>query len=281
MAESYNNIMEQKAAKRKPLNGEERLTHPDGTWLSELPQEVKAVTGIRVGDFIVNPHTGEILGEYSVNEVAPPTREEIQYLTYITKFPSEITHVEQLHDYLSVAVDGRRIVKFNDCEKIHDSICGEAKRKNKPTILSVPEYTKLNNLCNELMFMNFIVGDAETVASKIKVSRANNIRRDYSSLVTKGLVTIQSSLDGMMTGQIKISVHPFFGYVHERGVFSSSRNACLQEWIKQERTPIITTEFINSLPAPAPYSDGIKYDDSKYVSLYISHNKDTPTYQED
>lgn len=270
MSNNYDTIMKQKAKERVPFSGAPRLTHPDGDWLSPVPDDVLAITGVRVGDFIVNSDTGEILGEYTTHKVEPLTKEEKHYFTQISKFPQDAKHIEQLQDWLSVAVDGRKVLKFNDCEKIHDAICGDAKRNNKGYSLSVPEYTKLNNLCNELTFMNFLIGDAKVVAKKIKVSSHGNIRRDYTSLVEKGLVKVETSLDGMMVGQVKISVHPYFAYVHEKGSFTSSRALCLKNWIKKEPKPLLTKEFLDSLPPPAPYSDGIIYDDSKYVSLYFN-----------
>lgn len=266
---NYDTLMKKKAKERIPFSGAPRLTHPDGQWLSELPESVQKTTGIRVGDFIVNPNTGEILGEYSVHKVEPPSAEEKAYLNSVVMFPTEARHVEQVKQWLAYAVDGRRIVKFNDCKKIHDALCGEAKRNGTPTALSVPEYTKLNNLCNELLIMNFIIGDSKVVASKIKVKDHRNIRRDYASLVEKGLVKVETSKDGLMKGQAKISVHPYFAYVHEKGVFTSSRANCLSKWIKKETQPLLTKEFLDSLPPPAPYEDGILYDDSKYVSLYL------------
>lgn len=253
----------------------ERLTLRNTSVWREQHLDILPLIGVRVGDFIVNPDTGEVIGEYVVTPCIDVTigKEERAYMNNITKYPTTVTHIDQLQDWLSVAIDGRKVKKVNETRIVHDQICGVAKRDNVPLMVSVPEYGKLDKLCKALTFRNFVIGDIEQVSKDVGVTKSKNLRRDFASLIDKGLVKIETSIDGMMKGQVKISVHPFFGYVHQRDRFTKSRIDCMADWTKQ-CVSMFTVEFITSLTTVEAYPHDMMFDDSIYESMNIVYDVD-------
>lgn len=265
-------LMQKETTARPLWVNAERLTLRNTSVWREQHVDILHLIGVRVGDFIVNPDTGEVIGEYSVTPCTDVTigKEERAYMNNITKYPTTVTHLDQLQDWLSVAIDGRKIKKVNDTRAVHDQICGVAKRDNVPLMVSVPEYGKLDKLVRALTFRNFVIGSVDDVTAALGTN-GKKLKRDYQSLIDKGLVKIETSLDGMLKGQVKVSVHPFFGYVHQRDRFTKSRSDCLTDWTKQA-VDMFTVEFITALPTVEAYPHDMVFDDSIYESMNIVYD---------
>lgn len=275
MQELFDQIMQERATARPVWIHAERLTTRNNSqWRMNAKPDVLALIGVRVGDIIVNPDTGEVVGEYSVTPLTDVTigKEERAYMTNITKYPSSVTHIDQLQDFTAAAIDGRKVRRVNDTRNVHDQICGVAKRENTPLMVSVPEYGKLDKLCKALTFRNFVIGAVEDVSGMLGTN-GKKLKRDYQSLIDKGLVKIETSTDGMMKGQVKVSVHPFFGFVHQRDRFAMIRADVMADWTSQSGV-LITEQFIGSLPTVEVCPYDIEYDDSVYESMNIVYDVD-------
>lgn len=275
MQELFDQIMQERATARPVWIHAERLTTRNNSqWRMSAKPDVLALIGVRVGDIIVNPDTGEVVGEYSVTPLTDVTigKEERAYMTNITKYPSSVTHIDQLQDFIAAAIDGRKVRRVNDTRNVHDQICGVAKRENTPLMVSVPEYGKLDKLCKALTFRNFVIGAVEDVSGMLGTN-GKKLKRDYQSLIDKGLVKIETSTDGMMKGQVKVSVHPFFGFVHQRDRFAMIRADVMADWTSQSGV-LITEQFIGSLPTVEVCPYDIEYDDSVYESMNIVYDVD-------
>jgi len=204
-----------------PINGGERDADP--SWM------------------VVNTETGELGGVYDIAPLREPKADERLYLSRTSVSPSLMTSLDQVQGWMEVALDQRKVKRDNSCKQIHDQVCGEAERTRSKPLITLPEYGKLSALADALTYRNFIIGDVESVCVAIGTT-GKKVHRYLETLVEKGLVKVHTSRDGMSKGQMKVELHPHYGWVNQIDRFESTRLACVRAWTKQ------TVELVNIEP---------------------------------
>lgn len=195
-----------------PINGGVRDTDP--SWM------------------VVNTETGELGGVYDIAPLSEAKADERLYLSRTSVSPALMTSLDQVQGWMEVALDKRKVKHDNSCKQIHDQVCGEAERTRSKPLITLPEYGKLTAVADALTYRNFIIGDVESVCKAIGTT-GKKVHRFLETLIEKGLVKVYTSRDGMSKGQMKVELHPFYGWVNQIDRFESTRLACVRAWTKQ------------------------------------------------
>lgn len=180
--------------------------------------------------FSVNKQTGEILGVYEYAPMTPITQEEKDYYKYSSVSPVSATHKDQVDDYMKFCIDKRKLVTYNNTNNLHDAACGIGVRNKVKSVFTLPQYKTMNKLIKGLSLCNVVIGSKAEIA-KILVCEQKNILRTLKPV--SNLVRIQT--EGMAKGQMKILVHPAYGYKHQSDVINASRNACVRDWVRTQQ----------------------------------------------
>lgn len=178
----------------------------------------------------VNKQTGEILGVYEYAPMTPISQEEKDYYKYTSISPMSATHKDQVEDYIKFCVDKRKLVTFNNTNNLHDMACGIGVRNKIKSVFTLPQYKTMNKLIKNLTLLNVVIGSKAEIAKILGCEQKNILRtlKPVASLVR--VVT-----DGMAKGQMKILVHPAYGYKHQSDIINASRNACVRDWVRTEQ----------------------------------------------
>ena len=180
--------------------------------------------------YSVNKQTGEILGVYEYAPMTQITQEDKDYYKYSSVSPVSATHKDQVDDYVKHCIDKRKLVTFNNTNNLHDMACGIGVRNKIKSVFTLPQYKTMNKLIKNLALHNIVIGSKAEIA-KILGCEQKNILRTLKPV--SNLVRIQT--EGMAKGQMKILVHPAYGYKHQSDTINSSRNACVRDWVKTQQ----------------------------------------------
>lgn len=177
----------------------------------------------------VNKETGEILGVYETAPMTQIKQSEKDYYKYTSVAPIAATHKDQVTDFIKQSVDKRKLVTFNNTRNIHDMACGIGVRANVKAVFTLPAYKTMNKLVQGLTLCNVVIGSKAEIA-KILGCEQKNITQSLKPV--KSLVRVVT--EGMAKGQMKILIHPAYGYKHQSDIINSSRNAAVRDWVKTQ-----------------------------------------------
>lgn len=192
-------------------------------------------------DFRINKETGEIVGVYELVEYQAPNTADSQFYKYTSVVPEEATNVDQVLDYISSYVDKRKLVTYNGTKALHDMACGNGVRNKTKSMFTLPQYKVMNNLIKALVYRNIVIGTKTDIAKKLGIDKKHLTQ---TLKTVSGLVRVTT--DGMSKGQIKILIHPSYGFKYESGYINVARRKAEQEWIKQKKDYNEQIEFLCS-----------------------------------
>ena len=178
-------------------------------------------------EFRINKETGEIIGVYEVTDVTPMTQKEKNFYKYSSISPVSARNKEQLEDYISVCMDKRKFVTFNNTNELHNMSCGISVRNKTKNVFTLPQYKTMNKLIKNLTLANIVIGTKREIADILgcKTSDIKRTLKPVSHLVR----VLEESVD---KGVIKILVHPAYGFKYESDLIDKVRIAALKDWVK-------------------------------------------------
>ena len=178
-------------------------------------------------EYSFDPNTGEIFYVYQYSEMKPMTQKEKDYYKYTKLNPKAVKSRQELEDFMSACVDKRKLITYNGTRTLHDMACGQAKREKERVMFTVPQYKTLNKLIKGLVYSNIFVG-AKSELANILVCKQCDIKRTLNTI--KHLIRVQE--DGMRRGEIKVLVHPAYGFRYESGIINIARRQAINDWMR-------------------------------------------------
>ena len=178
-------------------------------------------------EYSFNAQTGEIIAVYEYGEMKPMTKKEDNYYKWTKVCVKSVKSRQELDDFISACVDRRRMVTYNGTKDLHNMACGQAKREKEKIIFTLPQYKTINKLIKAIVYSNIFVG-AKSELSKVLGCKVSDIKR--SLYTVRHLVRVQEA--GMVKGQIKVFVHPAYGFRWESGGINSARRQAVYEWLR-------------------------------------------------
>lgn len=181
-------------------------------------------------EFRINKETGEIVGVYEFAPMTSIKQQDKDYYKYSSISPVSATHKDQVEDFIKHCVDKRKLVTYNNTNNLHDMACGIGVRNKVKSIFTLPQYKTMNKLIKGLSLCNVVIGSKAEIA-KILGCEQKNILRTLKPVAA--LVRVVT--DGMAKDQMKILVHPAYGYKHQSDVINASREACVRQWTRTQQ----------------------------------------------
>lgn len=180
-------------------------------------------------EFRINKATGEIVGVYEFVEPTPIKQAEKDYYKYSSIAPVAAKNKDQVLDFINECVDKRKLVTFNNTNELHNMSCGNGVRNGEKSVFTLPQYKVMNKLIKNLVLANVVIGSKAEIAKILGVEQ-KNINQTLKTV--SHLVRVVT--ENMDKGQIKILVHPAYGFKHESGVINKTRNAAVKDWCKPQ-----------------------------------------------
>lgn len=183
----------------------------------------------------VDTNTGELLNDWNVVYEVGPYEHKTDYKTreydrVTSKAPYEARHSDEVRDYLKFMVDGRvPMVTINNCRKIFDMDSGESRIQRKNYTFTKPQYTTMNKIVENLTYRNILIGSVEEVAEKLGV-KPNKLRETLKKV--EHLCDVYTSRDGMMKGQFKIIIPPWYGFKYPYSQLGKAYNRTCENWMR-------------------------------------------------
>lgn len=190
--------------------------------------------------YLVDETTGEILYVIEHSEIKPMTTEEKRYYKHSSISPKEAKSKDELEDFISACFDKRRLTTISFTRMFHDMACGQAKRENTNIVFTVPQYKIMNKLIKGIRISNVIIGTKAEIANILGCKQCN-INRALKPV--SHLIRVET--EGMSKGQMKIFVHPAYGFKYEKSLIYKARQLAISEWMLSMPTTEDTVQYRN------------------------------------
>lgn len=190
----------------------------------------------------VNTVTGEV-EMYTASSITPMTTEDKRFYKYTGVAPESAVNKDQVLDYIKACCDKRKLVTYSGTKSIHDADCGDVKRTGRKALFTVPQYKMMNKLIKALVYRNIVIGSKTEIAKALGVE-PKNLTNTLATL--SNLIVVQT--EGMTKGQIKILIHPAYGFKYESSTINSARQSAELKWIKKDSETAEETQRRLSLP---------------------------------
>lgn len=183
----------------------------------------------------VNEITGEILNHYNAVYESHPydnstTAKEREYYRVTSKCPFNARHADEVNDYVKHMVDGRvPMVTINNCRKIFDMDSGNSRINRTNYTFTKPQYNTMNKIVENLTYRTVLIGSVDEVSAKLGV-KPKKLKESLKKV--EHLVQVYTSRNGMMKGQVKIIVLPWYGFKYPHSSIGVAYHRCCEEWLQ-------------------------------------------------